>query len=206
MSRRIAEVALAYMAREGHETLCWGDGALCEIGHAAGIVLERPHPMNMIQRVADALARCPDLFETFHIHGCDTGGEAGGSGRSGRRGEGRRQVTPRTRKPDRGRRVREPTRWQSPTGDKSREGRDLDGRPTTDGASAKDRPGSPRSPGARSMPDPIPFAAHRATIASKSPAPTRREPESHREMDVWPRPVLPTVEPPRPRPTLSLVR
>lgn len=76
MSRRIAEIALAYMEREGHKSLVWGDGALCSIGHEAGIKLKNPHPMNMIQRVADALSRQPALIETFYIHGCDQRGRS----------------------------------------------------------------------------------------------------------------------------------
>ncbi len=56
------------------------------------------------------------------------------------------------------------------------------------------------------MPDPIPFAARRATTVSRGPMPAKREPDSHREMDVWPRPTVAAVEPPRPRRVLTLVR
>lgn len=71
MSRRIAEIALAYMAEHEHETAVWGDGSLVSIGHLAGL---QGHPIDVMQRVVDALARAPGHFETFRIHGCDIRG------------------------------------------------------------------------------------------------------------------------------------
>lgn len=73
MSRRIAEIARAYMAEHEHEVLVWGDGALVNIARRAGI---DGHPIDAMQKVVNALARAPGYFETFRIHGCDIRGRS----------------------------------------------------------------------------------------------------------------------------------
>lgn len=70
MSRRIAEIALDYMAEQGHEVLVWGDGALVSIARRAG--MDREHPLDAMQKVVNALARAPLHFETFYLYGCDS--------------------------------------------------------------------------------------------------------------------------------------
>jgi hypothetical protein len=48
----------------------------------------------------------------------------------------------------------------------------------------------------------IPFGPR----AAPTTTPIRREPDSHREMDAWPRPAIAITPTPRPRPSLTLVR
>ncbi len=52
----------------------------------------------------------------------------------------------------------------------------------------------------------IPFGPRERMPTAAPPASETAEPQSHREMDVWPRPPVSIPTPPSPRPVLTLVR
>lgn len=52
----------------------------------------------------------------------------------------------------------------------------------------------------------IPFGPRERTAPTAPRPAAKTEPQSHREMDAWPRTPLPAAVPPRARPSLTLVR
>ena len=60
-----------YMRKEGHKTLCWGDGALV---NAVADHTRVSHPLNKMHAALAAMERRPDLFSKHFIRGHDKNG------------------------------------------------------------------------------------------------------------------------------------
>lgn len=72
----IGDLTIAYMKSEeagGCYTLMWGDGALCDIAHDAGVTIQ--HPLNKIDRAIRALEG-DKRFIKRRIHGMDSRGRS----------------------------------------------------------------------------------------------------------------------------------